>query len=613
MTRTAALSLAALTLVLLLLPLTARKPGLPVTLKADEPAYFLAALSLARDGDLRCETKDLRRLFDFYPYTGVRNLILMSDDGWRTFYFGKPYPLALFAAPFAALWGPNGVIAFNMALLLAMVWMGATYLRRFNDEAPALLFAAGFFLCSTSFTYVFWLHPEVLMMFSTTACLFLGLRPRPESPQSTTDGRVGWRRWLWHPEMTAFGSGAALAIGTYHKPMMAVLGLPVLFFLLRRRRFVGLGLWLAGAVLAMSFFAGLAVALTGHPTAYLGVERAGFTIQSPERPPIEPLPMPTAEEEVGSRSAGWWWILQVPKISWGELREDLVYFFVGRHTGLFLYQPFALVALGLFLLWGRRSATRWVLAASIALVALFFLILIPFNWHGGGGFVGNRYFILAYPAFLFLVTTIRPLWATVAGFALGGLFVAPLVLSPFGIMVPYPTLQAHVRNLPFQTFPFELSLFEMPGYMGEVDKDVWFRGRREQVRKVGDAFWVQGADTVEVWMQSAVPLADLTFAVTSPVKGNRVTLAMGSSTVTLEAGPGPQRVVLSPTHPSKLRRERDPTDYGTVIPFYAYRLMVTSTHGVLPHWLDLPGPQSFFLGAELRYLGADGAAEEPDG
>ena len=47
-----------------------------------------------------------------------------------------------------------------------------------------------------------------------------------------------------------------------------------------------------------------------------------------------------------------------------------------------------------------------VLAVAILAVAGFLLVFISFNWHGGGGFVGNRYFLTVYPAFAFLV---RPL------------------------------------------------------------------------------------------------------------------------------------------------------------------------------------------------------------
>ena len=79
---------------------------------------------------------------------------------------------------------------------------------------------------------------------------------------------------------------------------------------------------------------------------------------------------------------------------------------------------------------------RWLTLLSLASVALFFLIWIPFNWHGGGGFVGNRYFVNVYPGFLFLVTRIRPTWITAAGYGLAGLLLgAALTLG--GYLVDY--------------------------------------------------------------------------------------------------------------------------------------------------------------------------------
>ncbi|MFQ5350005.1 MAG: hypothetical protein ACE5EG_06155, partial [Thermoanaerobaculia bacterium] len=151
-------------LTLVLFPLAISKPGLPTGLKSDEPAYYLAALSLARDGDLRFAPGEAERLFDEFPFQTVKNLILMTDDGWRTVYYGKPYIYSLFAAPFAGLFGANGMVSFNMLLLMAMVWMGASYLRRFNRDAVAVAYSAGFFILSSTFAYVFWLHPELFNM-----------------------------------------------------------------------------------------------------------------------------------------------------------------------------------------------------------------------------------------------------------------------------------------------------------------------------------------------------------------------------------------------------------------------------------------------------------------
>src|SRR4029078_12770758 len=98
----------------------------------------------------------------------------------------------------------------------------------------------------------------------------------------------------------------------------------------------------------------------------------------------------------------------------------------------------------------RGAPPRWLLLAAPAAIALFFLLLISWNWQGGGGFVGNRYFVNVYPGFLFLVTRVRPRALVPVGYGFAALFLSPLVLAPFGIPGPEPTLQMHVRGAAFR-------------------------------------------------------------------------------------------------------------------------------------------------------------------
>jgi hypothetical protein len=49
MNRATTLTFTALALFLVLFPLALAKPGLPMTLEGDEPAYYLMALSLVHD------------------------------------------------------------------------------------------------------------------------------------------------------------------------------------------------------------------------------------------------------------------------------------------------------------------------------------------------------------------------------------------------------------------------------------------------------------------------------------------------------------------------------------------------------------------------------------
>ena len=600
----------ALSVVLFLLPLTAHQPGQPPILKADEPAYFLAALSLFHDADLLIEEQDRLRIFEAFPYFPVQNFIVMSDDGWRTLYYGKPYLYSLLAAPLTGLWGAPGMVAFNMLLLIAMLWMGVLWLERHNPTWLATTFSIGFFVASLAWVYVYWLHPEVLNMFAGVACLFFGLRALDEPEPGS---------FLASPWALAL-SASTLALGVYNKPMLAALGLPVIFELLRQRRWRGLIVWLASAVLSMAVISGGAVLLSGQPTAYLVELRAGFSMRDAVsrlveiRPEAPPEPPPAAvegspEAEAGGGEvekkkravgAGWWWLLRVPDIKAFELVEDVPYFFFGRHTGLFLYQPFALLAIGLFLAYGRRRAAGWWVLASTAAIGAFFIIFIPFNWHGGGGFVGNRYFVMAYPALLFLVTRIRPAWTLVPFFALAGLFVGPLVISPHGLSVPQGTLQAHVRHVTFDPFPVEHSLPEIPGYHGQVQQGLWLWGRKDQMRPVGDELWLLADRDVEVWVQSSDPIEKLEIEVSSRAP------QMGSFRLVDEAhdvqlGDGPVRLVFEPKRATKQRRDRKRGDPHAFVDTWIYLLETDLERGQLPAWTGEPGPR-FYRGATLRVL-----------
>lgn len=609
MGRRATLGLVSVFLFFAAFPLTLVKPGLPQTFKADEAAYYMMAQSLAHDRDLRLTAGDAERVFVEFPYRPVKNLILMTDDGWRTAYYGKPYLYSLFAAPLVGLRGADGMLWFNVLLTVGMVALGAVWLGRFDDGGPAALFSAGFFLVGTGFGYAFWLQPEVFNMAGVTAALFFGLdRGRPP-------GEAGAGRGRWRPQgaLAAALSGAALALAVYNKPMLAALGLPVVVDLARRRLWRSVAAWIGGVALTLAAAAGLSLALTGHPTPYLGVERQGVTLCEPGVMPIGPGPAGgAAPREERATGGAWSWIFRLPEVAPRELAANLGYFLWGRHTGLLLYFPFVLPALALFLLHGRRSPTRWALVAALGAVALFFLLFIPENWQGGGGFIGNRYFVAAVPGFLFLVTRIRPRWLIPAGYLLGGLLLGPLLLSPFERAGPEPTLQSHVRNAPFGLFPLELSLREVPGYYRFEFGDYSVVGRKDVTLPRGERAWVAAGLPVELWLLGERPLARAVFQVKSFAPDNRIQLELGNAREERVLGAGETaRIELSPGEPDRVRRRRGRVQYG-------HRLVVEAARARIQHWTrhfppDRCAPyfpdnesweEGFPAGLELTYLGS---------
>ena len=228
---------------------------------------------------------------------------------------------------------------------------------------------------------------------------------------------------------------------------------------------------------------------------------------------------------------------------------NLGYFLWGRHTGLFLYFPFALAALLLFLLDRGARRDRWGVLLGLVVVALFFLLFIPRNWQGGGGFVGNRYFVNAYPGFLFLVGAVRWRGLVPLTWGLSGLLLGPLLFSPFARGGPEPTLQSHVRNFPFPHFPLEHTLREIPGYYDTDVGGLRMKGRKDVFLPRGDSAWLRGASRTELWLRGPEPLVEPVFLVTSETPENRVELAVDGGDHQVLTFPGDsqgvgQRIIL---------------------------------------------------------------------
>jgi hypothetical protein len=592
--RNARLALLALSLVLLIFPLTLGKPGLPPTLKADEPAYYLMGLSLARDFDLEMQVQDVDRLFDDFPHPPIRNVIVMSGDGWNTVQFSKPLPYPLFAAPFAALFGANGYLFFNMLMVVGMIWMGAYYLRRFNDDGLAVIFAAAFVLLSVGFSYAFWIHPETFNMAAIALACFAASR----------DPAAGGRRaWLWLAV-----SGGSLALAVYNKPMYALVGLPLIWLAWKSRSWRGSAVWLGGAVASSLVVVGLALGLQGRPSPYLGGhQRQSISVCEPGAIPIKKLPE-TARPRPRSN---WGYLLRIPDLHPLELLESMRDFMWGRHTGFLLYFPFGALCIVLLALEAPRDGPRWLLLAALTGVALYFFLFMRQNYQGGGGFLGNRYFVGVYPAFLYLVRAIRPPALLLPAAASASLFLMPILLTPFGRVVPFPTLQSHVRNVPFKYFPLEFSLKAIPGYRIERIPGGRMIVRRDQIVLRDRSLWLRGGDRVEVWFEMGEPLEDPVFLVESLADNNRIEVQVGSEERVLEnmAAGAAERFVFDGLEPSRRRRKGDNASaiYKVVVTSTTGRIELLPRKGTAQHCGQDVGVTSsvgrFYVGAGLRLLG----------
>ncbi len=514
---TPALVLGLLAVFFLLFAATVGKDRLPGGFICDEAAYFMMTQSLWEDGDLRWEERDVvtaNRLFE----GGPRNVILMTPDGGETLYYGKPYIYSLLVLPFFALLGVNGFVLVNALMFITMVWLSWRYLRAWNGSAVALLMAVTFFFLSAAFPYVFWMHPEVFNMFVIFLGCYFWIHPGPGSGE---EGGAGVKPGFFtRPVVRAALAGFFFALAAFSKfPHAAFGGFFALHGLVTRRwsRLVALGL-----VFAACF--GLLVvgqlALSDTPSVYHVARCAIPRADSVERlAGVSDLLLDEDPRGAGEYGGGGLGLFNMD----GKFPYNMVYYFIGRHTGLVPYFFPAVLALYWFFFRGGRKMglDRWALLAAATVLIGFYVLVLPFNYQGGGGFIGNRYFVSFYPAFLFLIGRLPSLTGVAAGWVVAGLFLSQLLFTPFGANTSRQSLQAHVRNPVFRVLPFETTLRWIPSYIDQVrgfeKGTIMYRNRFLDLNAYveGDSFWVRGKSRTAVLLMSRKPLERIVFSSSS--------------------------------------------------------------------------------------------------
>ena len=578
-----------LAIVLLGLAGTIYKIHFPPGPVADEAAYVMMTQSLWHDHDLTYDHRDLLRAYRLWDQ-GPYGVILFTKDGGKSMHFGKPFAYSLAAVPFYALFGVQGMVVFNMAVYLAMFFAAWWYFEKIQKEPGAvLLFLAGFFFCAVAVNYIFWMQPEVFNM----GCIFFPLLL----------WQVLRKKEEWTPRdyWLLAGAGLLLAAAYMSKEPTVALGAPIAVDLLWRRRFKGVLALAAPLLIGLVLMMGVQWKLTGTWSPYRGVQRRSFESDYPIESKKD------LWQAYRGTSYGSWSGLGV-ETNGRMFVRDIEYFFLGRHTGLLPYFPFAVFAFGLYLV-GPKDRSRHLLLLAIAGYCALFLIMRPNNYHGGAGFLGNRYFASIYPALLFLPGRIRARRSLVLPFVAAGLWTVSVEAMPLLAVTPETTLQAHVRTAPFQALPLELTLIgygRIPGYaMRDWGQGVWVLPKEnffwEEIHPHG--IWVRGASRSEVVVVSQTPLDALRFRVGSLSSDNEVTLDSGVEKVIVRFDSEAKR---SGT-PVELKIKPVAKNLGFFPPSpggeYFYSFTLSSTDGVMPGHRDPQNQDYRYLGVFLDFTG----------
>ncbi|MBW8713837.1 MAG: hypothetical protein JF632_07110, partial [Acidobacteria bacterium] len=342
-----------------------------------------------------------------------------------------------------------------------------------------------------------------------------------------------------------------LGIATFSKVTTAMLFVPMVLWHLwqvSRRRAIR-ATSILGTVAVFLLFAGGLFAinkLISGEWNYQGGDRHSYYVEFPfqNEIPKHDLGQTKSREDIVLPE-----IMFNPRTFTSNLAHNLEYFFIGRHTGLVAYFFPSIFAMVAFLLAPRqRPGWQWLVLASGLLQGLIFLISTPYTWHGGG--VGNRYFFSGYAVMLFALPPIQSAGVAFAEWAIGSLFVAPMVLNPFvasfhpadnaksGPLRMFPVELTLVNDLPVNTEPEHARLWFGDTGQGDPGFLVYFLDNNAFDREPDKSFWTRGRSRSEFIIKTDKPIRRATFTLTAgPVATDaRVTIRGRGQAVHLAAG-----------------------------------------------------------------------------
>lgn len=374
-------------------------------LKGDESTYIGIAASLALDGDLEFDRADYARFRHWYG--GGPEGIFLKQDGQGELRFGKAFVHGLLAAPFVWAFGLSGLLVFNAVALVIAIVTGGWWLRGGSAIGPAVAFTIAFFVASVSPLYAAWLTSDLLNFVLVFLAFVAGIGRdgRPVSP------------------LRAVAALALLAMATFSKPIVLPLAAPLIVaqagwqprrvapwaavYVLLVGALFGINAWVSGDAnyqggARKTFYGRFPYDDGGGTFATTGIDLATDTLMTP----------------VGAEGRA------------ASVVANLGYFVAGRHFGLV---PFGWTWAVVFVSWlafeRRKRGWQWTLVAALGAVALATVVWMPYTWSGGGGPIGNRYFLSVAGAVFVLMPAVRTWWPVVVA-AVGLVFMVPAYQHP---------------------------------------------------------------------------------------------------------------------------------------------------------------------------------------
>ncbi len=498
----------------------------------DEAIYYMMAYSIAYDFDIKYEKKDLERIIA--RYNGLPQGIFLKKTEKGIFY-AKSYAYPLAVAPFVRLFGDRGFFIFALLLLFMDLNLLYRLFRTKMAEVKALALTLAFTFCSLIWVYFFWISTELMNFSLALAGLYLALY-KHLNPEA--------KGFIASPG-SDFAAAALLGFLTFSRLTNGIYMLPaagVYFFRFRLKDMAKAVLLGLVFLLTVAAFFGANWAATGEWN-YMGGERRSFYY----RFPFESRQVSFKQGHLMSTQDYWERFYLTEEI----FLRNLYYYFTGRFSGMIIYYFPAFLFLLFYILQRGKKLIPTLAFLSILISIAALIALMPDNYLGGGGCLGNRYFPNIYPLFAFLLPyfSLRSLSLTFLGLPLiGVVYLVPIFASSYPYTVgkmlymrAFPVELTQIDSLPTNINPHA---FRVP-YKGFLlyHLDDYFCPRQGN--------WIVLAGEKEAQMVLRVPRGARGFKIRVESRGRmRIELSGQSRTV------WGKRIVYFPAKPSlKLRRD----------------------------------------------------------
>ena len=218
---------------------------------------------------------------------------------------------------------------------------------------------------------------------------------------------------------------------------------------------------------------------------------------------------------------------------------------------------------------------------------------MPFTYSGGGGPIGNRYFLGFYPLLLFLTPPLRTAAVPIAALAIGALFTAQLVLNPF-----YTSFHPaeHAKAGPLRVAAGRAVAAERSAGRRRRERSRRRSAARRRFPRTsstttrtagGGWFWVRGESRADVLLRAPAVVTDgaqpvslrvrrLSLEVINGMAPNHVVISAGFRRVALDLAPGEVRAVdFKPAGGVPYKPALYPTNY-------IYSFSVSTSAGFVP-------------------------------